>query len=1020
MTNANVDVNFSKRYSYLSIGHEILAYGPKINNLFAYTMIAQPKHTDEHSYYSKLSESTLWHHRLAHTNYQTIERMSRLNSVKGIPKDLEAEPSHQCSNCPFGKQSRAPFKKTEASPPEIGDIIVSDVCGPFETSIGGYRYFITWIDFKSRYVSIEFIKNKECSTVTDSFKRYIAWITRQKNANVKKIRTDNGGEYMGSEFQHICGELGIIHETTAPYTPEYNGLAERYNRTLQEGALTLQHDSQLSGKFWVSAIHTVNFVRNRVLHSRLGMSPYESFWGVQPRVDWLRTYGSKCWVLIPKAIRKKGEYRSIEGIFVGYFDNSRAYKVWIPRTHTIMKTRDAIFDESNQIERVTIDTTDEDDDVPELWRDNTFKVHYKISTPPASGIEWTEEEQLPFAPSTVLSEAEEKQEKQQDHEKKQDEHEHQVGTEGKADEEPRPGYEPIPETAPKEFSTGTWLDPENMGYGRGKRHQALFAYMKCFANTTAELEMVESAFMTLAEDEPSSFKEAMNSPDHDKWMKACKDEYDLIMGYRTWDLVPVPNDVNVVGNRWTFRVKRDNLGNVNRYKARMVAQGFSQIQGIDFNETYSPTIRLTSIRLILALACFMNLELRQIDVKGAYLNGIIEEDVYMRQPEGFIVQGKEDMVCKLNKGVYGLKQSGRVWHQTLKRELEKIGFKPGDADPSVFFRYGENNSIEIAGWYVDDGLLAANSTEAMDRMVHDIKGSFDIQDLGVPERLLGIRIIRNRELGTIHISQPSFIDTIAKRFNISPGKRITSPMLNTIDLRISTTEDETINIPYASLIGSINYCSIFTRPDISYATNKCAQFTSKPTSEHWEAAKRIVRYLVHTKNYGIKYKSKGLGLEGFAHNLAGFTDADFAGDVNDRKSTSGWLFTYNNAPISWNSKKQHIVTRSTMEAELVAGSFASAEGIWLLKLGKDFHLDFRPIPIFTDNKSFILFSKNDINNNRTKHIDTHYHYTRNQITEGNIELFFIPTSENPADILTKALGPNKHKHVLTILGLSCA
>ena len=157
-------------------------------------------------------------------------------------------------------------------------------------------------------------------------------------------------------------------------------------------------------------------------------------------------------------------------------------------------------------------------------------------------------------------------------------------------------------------------------------------------------------------------------------------------------------------------------------------------------------------------------------------------------------------------------------------------------------------------------------------------------------------------------------------------------MLNTIDLHISTTEDETINIPYASLIGSINYCSIFTRPDISYATNKCAQFTSKPTSEHWEAAKRIVRYLVHTKNYGIKYKSKGLGLEGFVHNLAGFTDADFVGDVNDQKSTSGWLFTYNNTPISWNSKKQHIVTRSTMEAELVAGSFASAEGIWLLKL----------------------------------------------------------------------------------------
>ena len=207
-------------------------------------------------------------------------------------------------------------------------------------------------------------------------------------------------------------------------------------------------------------------------------------------------------------------------------------------------------------------------------------------------------------------------------------------------------------------------------------------------------------------------------------------------------------------------------------------------------------------------------------------------------------------------------------------------------------------------------------------MISDIRGSFDIQDLGEPERLLGVKIARDRNKGQIHISQPTYIDSLAKRFKITPGKSISTPMETSVDLRASTLADDTENILHASLIGSINYCTIFTRPDISFTTNKCVQFTSKPTDDHWEAAKCILRYLIHTRNHGILYKSHATGIAGYAHHLTGFTDADFAGDVNDRKSTTGWVYTYNGAPISWSSKKQSIVTQSTMEAELVAGSFA--------------------------------------------------------------------------------------------------
>ena len=366
------------------------------------------------------------------------------------------------------------------------------------------------------------------------------------------------------------------------------------------------------------------------------------------------------------------------------------------------------------------------------------------------------------------------------------------------------------------------------------------------------------------------------------------------------------------------------------------------------------------------MACCYNLELWHIDVEGTYLNGILDGNVYMHQPEGFIKLGEEHLICKLNKGIYGLCQSGWVWHRTLRGELWKIGLKSSDIDPTVYFHFRQ-----IADWYVDDGLLASNTTAYMDEMIKNSRGSFDIEDLEEPNQLLGIRITRDRALGTIHISQPSFINTIAKWFNTSSSRPLTSPMDPMIDLQTSTSIKKTIDIPYASLIGSINYHAISTCSDISYATNKCTQFTFNPSIIHWETAKRIVHYLVHTCKYRITYSSHGNKVEGYAHNIAGYTKTDFARDINDQKSTSGRVFTYNSTPISWVSKKQGLVTQSSVEAELVAGSIASPKGIWLIRLRNNFQHNFTPIPLFTNNQSFISLSKNNISNLITKHIDIH-------------------------------------------------
>jgi Reverse transcriptase (RNA-dependent DNA polymerase) len=353
------------------------------------------------------------------------------------------------------------------------------------------------------------------------------------------------------------------------------------------------------------------------------------------------------------------------------------------------------------------------------------------------------------------------------------------------------------------------MDPSNTEYGRGWRNTTLFAEVAAMACGRVELEQAEMALVTLADDEPENYREAMKSANTKKWRQACEEEYNMLMGYHTWDLVEKPDDANIVGSRWVFRVKRDNIGDINKFKSRVVAQGYSQIAGVDFQETFSPTIRLTSIRLILALACKYNLVLQHINTKGAYLNGKLDDTVYMRQTEGFIKPGEENLVCKLNKGIYGLKRSGRVWHGTLKAKLEKLGFMAREADRTVFFKFS-NNEIDIAGWYVDDGLLASISNATMDKMVTDIRGSFDIQDLGEPTHLLGMQIIRNPDLGTIHISQPEFNDTIARHFEITAGRTVMSPMDDHLELCTSTTPSDIINLMYASLIGSLNYCAVAT------------------------------------------------------------------------------------------------------------------------------------------------------------------------------------------------------------------
>ena len=369
MTGSNINVLYRKESLSLTLNGMILVHGPKTNNLFTYVAFSIPKNGPEIARYTaEPSEITIWHYRLAHRSYLTLENMKKLKTVQGFELNIHYRPIPQCHKFPYRKQTCAPFKQMEDLPLNVGNIIILDICSPSKESMGRYKYSITWTDLKTRFVSIDFLKDKECGKVMESFKWYMAWLIWQMKANVKRIRTENGGVSTWGVNLHTSAVSLIIHKTTSPYTPEHNGITVRHNRTLQEGALTLQHDAKLSGRFWVLAVHMVNFIKNWVLQHHLSISPHESFWGKKPNIDWLKTYSCRCWALILKHIQKKGQYKSVEGISVGYFNNSNLYKIWVPQMHTILKAGNPIFYESNHIEWVTIHPT-EDDDLPSLWID---------------------------------------------------------------------------------------------------------------------------------------------------------------------------------------------------------------------------------------------------------------------------------------------------------------------------------------------------------------------------------------------------------------------------------------------------------------------------------------------------------------------------------------------------------------------------------------------------------------------------------------------------------------------------
>ena len=513
-------------------------------------------------------------------------------------------------------------------------------------------------------------------------------------------------------------------------------------------------------------------------------------------------------------------------------------------------------------------------------------------------------------------------------------------------------------------------------------------------------------------DSPRSWKEAMGRHDSAKWLEAAQAEIDALTANGTWELVKLPAGRKPVGSRWVFLIKRKSDGTIDRYKARLVAKGYSQAPGIDYDEVFAPTTRLASLRAILAQAAMNGDHIESIDVANAYLNGEIEDEfeVYMTQPEGFEVTNPNGAkwVARLKKGLYGLKQSGRLWYQKLADELERIGFTQIKSDPSIYI--WEKNSIRVTlPVFVDDITIISKDKSKIDWVKASLAKVFKLKDLGPTSYLLGIKVDYDHLKKVLQLSQYQYIIDMLIRFRLTDCKPVTTPMDPGIKLSkspVPLSKEEALmmlNIPYMNAVGALMYLAIATRPDIAHAVAKLAQYNSNPGIAHWKAVKHVFRYLQGTKDLKLTYRATK-DSSPVSELFQTYSDADHAGCLDTRRSTSGFLIKMGTGAVSWSAKKQTTVADSSTEAEYVAASTAGREVIWMRALLTELgtKLD-GPSPMMVDNQSAIKVLRNPEHHSKMKHIDIKMHWIRQVIKRKDIEIHFLSTKDMIADILTKPL-----------------
>ena len=920
------------------------------------------------------------HRRLAHIAPNTIRKMVKSGAIEGIQL-IDDGSTMVCDACEQAKATRKPIKKIREAPlaGAFGDEVHTDLWGPAPVqSLGGRAYYVTFTDDYSRYTTLTPLRTKD--ETLDAYKTFAAWARTQHGVKIKRLRSDRGGEFTGNDFTKFLNAEGTERRLTTHDTPQHNGVAESLNRRLMERVRAFRIQADLPKFLWVEAARFVVWLKNRSLTRLLGTAtPYERLTGRKPNLAGVPEWGQRVWV--HDSSGTKLEARAEVARWVGYdSDSTHAHRIYWPETQKISVERDIKFTSDT----VIVDTA------PKFTRQTRQPATTQQIDPDNGNI-------LP----QVASEPDE-----------EDEVEDELGP-----------IQPVPTPAPP--SKGSTAPQPTRKSTRARKPSAHVRRIEA-GEGTAEGDPASEANSTSftpddepdwvyvtslnddltkkvqdVEGDPKSVSEARSRSDWSYWKEAMDREMAALERAGTWTSAARPPDTNIVGCKWVFRLKRKADGSIDKYKARLVARGFTQVHGIDYYDTYSPVARLASFRTVLALAARQDWDIEAFDFNSAYLNGTLDADekIYMQEPPGY--ESDDGSVKRLRKALYGLKQAGRKWYDALSLALTKLGFRVSSADPGVFTARVGTDILVLAA-HVDDCILTGSSKDLITEYKGKLNEHYALTDLGPVHWLLGIKVTRDRETRTISLSQSAYIKAILARFSLTNAKSFPTPMLpgamySKKDSPTSPTDKARMKkVPYREAIGSLMYASVGTRPDITFAVSTLSQFLENPGEMHWEAAKRVFRYLSGTRELALIYG-------GDQHQLLGYTDADGSSQEH-RRAISGHAFLIDGGAVSWSSRKQELVTLSTAESEYVAATHASKELIWLRRLIGDLSQPFTvPTTLLCDNQAALRLAQADNYHARTKHIDIRYHFIRNVVERGEASLAYCPTEDMTADILTKAL-----------------
>jgi hypothetical protein len=898
-------------------------------------------------------ESTQLHARLGHMSFGRMKTLVNHGMVEGLHTIEISETIKECGTCELVKARALPHRAPEPrNQYDILELIVADYKGPIETpSLSGATGYFIFKDAKSAYARIYPVKTKDGRTQMELFISFKNWVELQTGKRIRKFRHDRGSEFLTTEFQNYLVRQGIEDQTTAGFSPESNARAESHIRILDKPAKAMLAHAGLDKEFWADAFESANYIYNRSPTKALtNMTPIEALLGRRPRIDHFRVFGCLAYRYIPKELRRPLDYSGQVVRFVGYEEQSDAYRLWDGSRY--ISSRDVKFNE------------------------NEFNIPEK----PIDGIEHGQEWSTFLPPAQADTGPTQRWEAEPpDDSGDSDDTFYPAETPEESSGSIRPAVREIQQLSSALGSY--WSTNTSRRSGRPTRPEE-------------EANVVKEGYAHVLR-EPKSYTEALRSPEREQWDAAVQRELTSLEKFSTFSVVnmqDVPKGTTILRTTWRFTRKPGNPG----HKARLCVRGDMEKDVLETEDVFASVVRTENLKLLLTLISTFNWSYLTLDVSTAFLNAPLKKDVYIYVPQGIRKDG--DTCLKLNRALYGLREAPAAWNEELTNTLIAMGFEKTQADWNVFIQRNEN-ATTIVAFHVDDGLLTSSNKQTLENLVQKLGDKYTIKVNRTPDTYLKVNF--QSVEGVFQLHQENYIEACAYKFRTTENRHYKSPMNPGFDGAINELDTPVEEgTPYRSIVGCLLHIARQTRPDILFSVNLLSQYLVNPQQKHWNAAKRVMAYLFQTKDDALL-----IGNHRNSLTLECYTDATWACDTSCRRSRSGGVLFFNGSLLTAWSRQQPSVSLSCTEAEYQAMAVAVQEVMFFRELLQQ--LGFKQethTPLFVDNKGALDLAVSTKNHPKVKHISIKFHFVRDEVKSETVKLHYISTEDQIADVFTKPLG----------------